>query len=164
MKDGDLLVVTAKASLFPNDDGLRALKKNANSGKKTAEEHALYRNFFVFKTLVPGERKNRDKNIETWSAKNGEAMRTALKLGATKLAALLAMDLQRSSDEMPAKLPTKVGGDVISMDGLRGRIIGMDADGETIRFENETMAFVVPSAIVREDQQRARFFRNPYSF
>jgi hypothetical protein len=150
--DGDVLLVSTKVSLFPNEDALRAVKTNdkGKSGSKTAPEHALYRNSLEFKTSMPGATSDRDANIAAWSANNGAAMRAALKQGATKLGMMLADDLQRPPEEMPMKKIgyTKAEG-AVRIDGVNGYVIGTDADGEIVRLNDETLAFVTASAMDR---------------
>jgi hypothetical protein len=155
--DGDELSLSVEVSLFPNDEALRALQLKdksksaaksyaAKTGSKTATELSLYRNILKFKAKAPGATSDRDRNIAAWSADNGAAMRSTLKMGAAKLASMLAGDLQRAAEDMAAKVDAK-GLGAITVDRISGQVVGNDGDGETVRFKDGTMAFVTTSAL-----------------
>ena len=75
-------------------------------------------------------------------------MRSILKLGAAKVALMLADDLQSSPEEIAANTKTYVmGPGQVTIEGITGRIVGNDGDGETVRFKDGTMAFVTTSAL-----------------
>jgi len=156
--DGDELFLSVNVSLFPNDDALRALKgdkakaasSSTRAGSKTAQEIALYRNTLKFKARAPGATSDRDRNVAAWSADNGAAMRSILKLGAAKVALMLADDLQSSPEEIAANTKTYVmGPGQVTIEGITGRIVGTDDDGETVRLNDGTMAFVTKAALER---------------
>jgi len=157
--DGDELFLSVQVDLFPNDDALRTLKgdkaksasTSSKAGAKTAQELSLYRNTLKFKAKAPGATNDRDRNMAAWSADNGAAMRSTLKLGAAKLAAMLADDLQRPPEDMTAKKTSTyvMGPGATSVDGAPGQIVGNDNDGEIVRLNDGTMAFVTKAALER---------------
>jgi len=92
--DAQELTITLSAALFANNDTLLAARPRAKSGPRSALGNSLYHNTLMFTMEVPSPSQDRDHNIASWSAQNGAVMRGALKLGARKLAAMLASDLQ----------------------------------------------------------------------
>jgi len=92
--DAQELTITLSAALYPNNDALFALKPRAKSGPRSALGNSLYHNTLTFTMEVPSPSQDRDHNIATWSAQNGAVMHAALNMGARKLAAMLASDLQ----------------------------------------------------------------------
>ncbi len=148
----DLLFISARVSLSPHDNVLQPFARNINAmpGPMTALERSLYRGIFVFKTAAPGDTGDRGMNIEAWSANNGAAMRAAIKLGASKLGRMLADDLQRPEHDMtPAKIGYTKAEGFVTVDGVNGRVIATDTDGQTIRLSNDTLVFVTTSAMDR---------------
>lgn len=156
--DGDELFLSVNVSLFPNDDALRALKQkdksksaSASKGSKTAQELSLYRNTLKFKAKAPGATSDRDRNVAAWSANNGAAMRSILKLGAAKVAMMLADDLQRPPEDMAAKKTSTyvMGPNAVTVDGIPGQIVVTDDEGEAVRLNDGTMEFVTKEALGR---------------
>lgn len=145
--DGDVLSITVKASLFANNDMLRALKK-PKTGAKAAVENSLYHNnTLTFETRAPNATSDRDRNIATWSADNGAAFRSAVKTGAVRLARMLADDLQRS-EAGPAKKVAGKGAGAVKGAGVSGETISSDDDGTVVRLSDGTLKFVTKSALL----------------
>jgi hypothetical protein len=144
--DGDELTVKLYASLFPNNDDLRALKpvKKDSKGAVVLPANALYRNVFTYKTRIPPAPNGRDGTIAVWSANNGAAARAALGMAAAKLARLLAEDIQRTEEDGAAAAKA---GTPVKIEGLSGQSIGSDADGTVVRLADGTLAFVTPSML-----------------
>jgi len=145
--DGDVLNVVTTASFFANNDALRALKpdtKPAHNGKpmpKTMVEKSLYHNTVSFKVVLPGSTSDRDKNIAIWSADHGAILRAELKLAAAKLAAIVAADIQRPPEDVPVKADPN-DKDAYTVEGATGRVVGNDAEGVIVRFNDGTLKFV----------------------
>jgi hypothetical protein len=118
--DADVLTITVGASLFPKDAALLAFKPGGGT-PKTSIGNALYHNTLVFETSLPTGSPDRDRNIAMLSGQNGMQMRAVLKIGADKLARMLADDLQYSEG----------GQDVIASDG----------DGTFVRSPDGTLKF-----------------------
>jgi hypothetical protein len=138
--DADLLYITLNASLFANNDALRALKQTKKSDIKTMLANALYHNVLVFVVKPDGATSDRDKNIALWSANNGAAMRTALKSGASELAAMLAADVQQSDPPAPGDAKGER-----TVEGITGQIIASDAGGSVVRFKDGTLKYASTS-------------------
>jgi hypothetical protein len=139
--DADELTLTVMVSLFPNSDALRALKPVTNDKVKTGPENTLYHNTFVFETKAPGVTDDRDHNIAIWAADHGALTRASLTMGATKIAAMIADDIQRTPDQKVAS------NGKVQVDGNDLDLIGGDTDGSIIRNEDETMLFADNSVI-----------------
>ena len=116
--DADILDVMMNASLFANNDALKALGPSKLASPKTSLGNALYRNILTYEMTVPAGTVDRDKNIVIWSADNGAAMRKALDRGAVKLAQMLSADLQ-------------------------GQQLPSDTDGTVERSKDGTLRYVV---------------------
>src|SRR6185295_8053269 len=154
--DGDVLYVSLRVALFANDEALKAVqpadksKSASKSAPKTAPELSLYRNTLQFRTRLFGASMDRDKNMATWSADKGAAMRSTLKLGATKLGMLLVNDLQRSAEDAAATAKNaaatrgKKDTTSVELDGLvlPGELVGSDDDGQIVRLKDGRLAFV----------------------
>jgi hypothetical protein len=140
--DGNELTVTMTASLFANSDALRAVKPAKNSKMKTALENSLYHNTLTFQTDVPTPSADRDLAIAAWSANRGEAMRKALDMGASKLAAMLAADIQRPENDPGADETSDM-----TVDKMAGRVVGNDPDGVVLRHKDGTLAYFTKSKL-----------------
>lgn len=93
--NGRELYVVLNAGLYANSDGLKPYQPvEGKSDVKSAPGNALYRNSFMFTTTLVGATDKRVDNMALWSADGGARARAALKLGAAKVARLLADDLQ----------------------------------------------------------------------
>ena len=146
--DGDEFFITAAVSLFPNSDALKALKAQKAGGKspKTVVTNALYHNTITIKVDAPNSIKDRDQNIIKWSANNGAAMRAALKLGAEKLAMLIAADLQGQEDAVAgAAAPDPAN--AVTIDNVPGEIVSRDAQGMIVRFKDGTLTYFVTATL-----------------
>ena len=141
--DGDVLYVTVAASLFANNDALRALKAPQSKPPRTSLKNALYHNTLVFETKIPGATSDRDHNIAGWSADNGAAMRGALDTGARELAAMLAADIRRSeSDGVDPP-----GAVTATLENQTGTVLGSDDNGSILRFKDGTLKFAAKSVL-----------------
>jgi hypothetical protein len=139
--DGGELYVIVNANLYPKSAALAALKPAGGSAESVSDiRNALYRNAFMFKAKAPGVSTDRAHNMEGWSANHGEAFRAALNLATTKLARMLAADLQGQQ-----QAPITQSGDRIkptTMAGETGQILANEADGMIIRHEDGTLVYV----------------------
>lgn len=114
--DADVLTVTLSAQLFPKEQALAALHQSSKSGAKTAIGNSIYRDNFVFKMNAPPAA-DRDHYIAEWSVNKGAPMRAALKLAATKLSGLLAVDFQRAEGDVSPAPNDADGGAMRAIDG-----------------------------------------------
>src|SRR5215469_3554927 len=133
--DGDVLYVTVAASLFGNNDALRALKTPQAKPPRTSLKNALYHNTLVFETKIAGSTSDRDHNIASWSADHGAAMRAALDTGTRELAAMLSADIQRGASDS-ADPP---GAHMATVENQTGTILGSDDNGSVVRFKDGTL-------------------------
>jgi hypothetical protein len=93
--DGNELMVTLRADLYPNTDALKAFRAMKPGKDLLAPQNAIYRNSVVFTRSVPAPspKADRDAYIKVWSADKGAAMRAALNDAAVDVAKKLAADL-----------------------------------------------------------------------
>jgi hypothetical protein len=140
--DADQLTVTMIASLFPNSDALRAIKPAKDAKTKTALNNTLYHNRLVFQAYAPVLGVDRDHAITAWSANHGQAMRAVLDEAASKLASMLAADLNRPEGDVD----TGTGAEV-KTNNVTGHVITKDADGGVVRYGDGTLAYMPNSML-----------------
>jgi hypothetical protein len=103
--DGRMLTITVNVDLYPNSAALAAFRPGKGSADApSAPSNALYRNTFIFQSELPGPPAKRDANMAAWTAYNGGAFRTAMKLGVTKLGEMIAADLQAGPGGAPGQV------------------------------------------------------------
>lgn len=133
--DARALTVTVSAGLYPNNDALRAIKRqNARAGR-VAVVNSLYHNTLKYEAKLSNATPDRDKNVALWSANQGAATRAALTAGAKEVAAMLAADIQRTGADAPA------GAESATVDGQAGFVVAKQADGEMVRFKDGSLIF-----------------------
>jgi hypothetical protein len=95
--DAQELTITLNAALYANNEALGALKPR-KKGPRAFLGNSLYHNTLTFTMMAPNATADRDHNIGIWGADKGAMARAALKMGARKLAIMLASDLQGEDD------------------------------------------------------------------
>ena len=145
-EDGSKLIIRTTVNLYVNSEALAAFKPAG--GRKDKPYHwsnALYRGSFIFEAEAPGATGDRNLNIAAWSANKGESMRSALKLGATKLAQMLATDLQGYEPTVAnvSVAPIKT----VRLDGEEGQVVTDEADGLVVRLKDGTLKYAARSVL-----------------
>jgi hypothetical protein len=144
--DANILDITVHASLFPASADLRALKPAKNGRTVTGDlSNAIYQNTFIYDARLAGTGDDRASNIALLSADHGAALRKEMQLGETKLAQMVATDIQRAeTDAMPAGRDVTVTGS--SGLAMSGQAVGSDRDGTVVRFKDGSYAFAAHTA------------------
>jgi hypothetical protein len=160
--DCDYLFVQILVRLIPKSDSLHGLLADEpNKSIFTAPRNAIYGNLFAFAARVPPTG-DRERNIAEWSAQNGAPMRAALQLAVEKLDQMLERDIERAPDDNvrhdDAKRDDKIAlppnnlllltgnGDAETPD-LASVLESTDADGETLRYRDGSMAYFTNAAV-----------------
>jgi hypothetical protein len=104
--DGSQLVITANLDLHANSPALAPFKPAGAKadGPVYASSNSLYRNHFTFQCTLHDVGK-RDVNMAAWSANNGAAIQSAMKLGVAKIGDMIALDLQGGEVDLSANDP-----------------------------------------------------------
>jgi len=153
--DGDTLMVTVEAAIYPNTDALKALRTGKVDDKKPASLfNAIYRNRFVFEAHVQNTG-DRDRNMAEWSAAKASSARAALTMASKKLVPLMVEDLQRTHDDVapPSTAPlTAVALPDEATDcqivpseaqcGKSGQLLRQDQDGSVFRFKDGSIKYL----------------------
>ena len=80
--------------LHANSAALVALRPSGAKADPVYDpSNSLYRNTFTYQATLQGPIGKRDANMAAWSANNGAAFRSALKLGVSKVSQMIAMDV-----------------------------------------------------------------------
>jgi hypothetical protein len=138
--DADMLDVTVRADLIGNSADLRALKPwTAKHPSEPA--NALYRNTFTYEVHLIGAGSDRPTNIAMLSADHGAALRKELQTGESKIAGLIAADIQRTESD-PA--PTGPEMTITNTQGINmvGNAVSHDSDGALVIFKDGTEMFI----------------------
>jgi hypothetical protein len=128
--DGRQLFVVVNVDLYANSAAWAPFKlPGAKADAPSDPSNSLYRNSFTFQATLPGPPAKRDVNMAAWSANNGAAFRTAMKLAEEKLGQMIATDVQ--GGQFDASGPRDANGAQPSA----------DSDGVVLRMADGTLTY-----------------------
>jgi len=136
--DGQQLIITVHADLYPNGAALAAFRPAKGRADTPSDpSNSIYRNSFTFISTLPGPLTKRDANMAAWTAFNGAAFRTAMKVGVAKLGEMIAMDLQDSQPN-PAASPAASP----AAGPAAGAVLVQDSEGDLSRQFDGSLVYV----------------------
>lgn len=128
--------ISSTVNGYANNEELKAIAKNANPD---IEKPLLYKNSFAFSQPFQGEYTDSAQASKAWNNNNAEQVKTALTMGVTELAKMVATDLEIARAQYKDQSLQVGQGEQVTYDGKTGTLVSKDDKRIVLRLADGSM-------------------------